>query len=173
MEELNIKKSTSNITLLAILCALAIVISIFESMLPEFIFLPPGFKLGLSNIVTMFSSCSIGILPAVIVTLAKSVFVGVTRGAIAFFMSIGGGTLSALSTGLLLKYAFKKLGFIGISIIGALVHNLVQVLIAGIIMSEILLYYIPILVLFAIITGSLTGIILKIIMPILIKLNLR
>ena len=173
MEELNIKKTTSNITLLAILCALAVVVSIFESLLPELIFLPPGFKLGLSNIVTMFASCTVGVLSSVIVTLVKSIFVGITRGGMAFFMSVGGGVLSALTTGLLCKYGLKKLGFIGISIIGALVHNMVQVLIASFITSEILLYYIPILILFAIITGSLTGVVLKIIMPALIKLNLR
>lgn len=173
MEELNIKKTTSNITLLAILCALAVVVSIFESLLPELIFLPPGFKLGLSNIVTMFASCTVGVLSSVIVTLVKSIFVGITRGVMAFFMSVGGGVLSALTTGLLYKYGLKKLGFIGISIIGALVHNMVQVLIASFITSEILLYYIPILILFAIITGSLTGVVLKIIMPALIKLNLR
>ena len=50
-----IKKKTLRLTTLAVLGALAIVLSALENLIPPLPMMPPGAKLGLSNIVTMFA----------------------------------------------------------------------------------------------------------------------
>ena len=46
---------TRKITTMAMLFALAMVLSYMEGMLPPMPYLPPGFKLGLSNIITLYT----------------------------------------------------------------------------------------------------------------------
>jgi len=46
----------------------------------------------------------------------------------------------------------------GISIVGALVHNTTQVLVASLILHElVVLYYLPILLISSVVTGFITG----------------
>ena len=47
------KNLTLNLTQNALMCACAIVLSIFESFIPDLPFIIPGMKPGLANIVTM------------------------------------------------------------------------------------------------------------------------
>ena len=54
MAEIN--KKTLRLTTLAVLGALAIVLSALENLIPPLPMMPPGAKLGLSNIVTMFAA---------------------------------------------------------------------------------------------------------------------
>ena len=168
----NIKKSTLKLTTIAILSSLSIVLSAFESMIPILPIMLPGAKFGLSNIVTMFAAGSMGIVPALIITLIKSLFVGVTRGFTAFLMSFSGGILSTLVMGILIyKFKNSSFGIIGISILGALVHNTAQLTVAIILTSTNVVAYLPFLIITAVVAGSLTGVLLKTILPYLNKLH--
>ena len=51
---------TQKITLLGVMLALTVVLSIAESMFPAVAFLPPGVKIGLSNVVIMYTVFFIG-----------------------------------------------------------------------------------------------------------------
>lgn len=55
-----------------LLGALAIVLTIFENMLPEIPLLPTGCRLGLSNIVTMFCAGTVGLPVALCIALLKT-----------------------------------------------------------------------------------------------------
>jgi heptaprenyl diphosphate synthase len=156
--------------LCAVLCAQAIALNFFESLIPELPFLPPGAKPGLSNIITMFAAASLGLPQALIITAAKSLFAFATRGFTAFIMSISGGVLSCLAAYFLLKFAGRKLGYIGISVICSLCHNFGQ-LCAGCVItgSRMTFYYAPFLALFGVITGILTGLIFAAVLPALEK----
>ncbi|MEG2396434.1 MAG: Gx transporter family protein [Oscillospiraceae bacterium] len=159
------KKSTLKISLFGILAAVAITLSFFESLVPITPFLPPGAKLGLSNIATMFVSASMGFIPAMLLTFIKAFFAGITRGATSFFMSLCGGILSTGAMYLLFRYT-KKVGFIGIGIISAIMHNLGQLIVATIMIgSSAAIGYAPFLIVFGVVSGILTGIVLKAIMP--------
>ena len=79
---------------LGIFAALALVLSFLESLLPPLPMMPPGAKLGLSNIVTMFLASSQGLVPALLIALLKGLFAGVTRGFTAMVLSLAGGMLS-------------------------------------------------------------------------------
>lgn len=165
------KKSIAYKTALAgILCAQALVLSYVESLLPAFPFMPPGAKPGFSNIVNMFTAGYIGIVTALAVCVVKAAFALVTRGVTAGFMSLCGGALSTVAMYLLLKYARKKLGLIGISIISAVCHNAGQLFAAAVLTGTTgIFYYAPALLAFSLLTGTVTGIILKAVIPALEK----
>lgn len=168
-----ISKKTKYIALIGILGAQALVLSLIENFIPAIPGLPPGAKPGFSNIVTMFTASTLGLFPALGITLIKSIFAGITRGATAFFMSLCGGVLSTLVMVAILKLPKNPFGIVGVSIASATAHNAGQLAVSCIISGTPALVwgYGPLLLLFAIITGAVTGTILKIVMPALEKQN--
>ena len=164
------KTKTQKIALLGILSAQALALSFIENLLPAMPFLPPGVKLGLSNIVTMFTAGTMGFLPALAVTVIKSLFVLLTRGATAFFMSFGGGLLSTVAMCLMVKLVKNKSGFVGVAVVSAVCHNIGQLAVSIIVTkTTAFIYYAPVLLLSGVVMGIITGIILKAIMPLLLK----
>jgi len=153
---------------IAILSAYALALHGFESLLPTPI---PWLKLGLANIITLTALVLYGFRTALMVTLIRvvlaSIFIGTFLGP-AFILSMGGGLASVFAMGLALK-AFKNLfGTVGISLIGALFHNLAQLSLAYYLFIqriEAILIISP----FILLIGSLTGIVNGIISDILIK----
>lgn len=138
-------------------------LSLFESVLiPDLPFLPAGAKPGLSNIVTMFSAFFVSPLCAVYITAIKVLFAFITRGATAALMSFFGGFLSTAALCFLIKLEGKNLSFIGIGVLCAFFHNAGQLSAACLISGTfLLLNYGKYLVIFALISGFLTGIILN------------
>ncbi len=156
------------ISYMAMLLTLIVVLSIFESMLPPFPMLPPGVKIGLANIVTMYTLFFIGKKEAFILNIAKGIFVLITRGVTAGVLSLCGGILS-ICVIILLTFIFKKkISYMILSIMGAISHNIGQ-LIAIIIMmnNKYTVYYLPVLLIAGVIMGSITGILLKTLLPVL------
>lgn len=87
-------------------------------------------------------------------------------------MSLSGGLLSALAMFLLMRYAKKFLGMVGISVICAVFHNMGQLVAAVFITGTAdVIYYAPALAVFGVITGALTGVILGSVMPALEKVK--
>lgn len=146
------------LTRCALFSAVALCISAVEMLLPSFSFMPPGSKLGLSNVVTMFASYALGLYSALAVALLKSLFVLVTRGFTAFLMSMAGGVCSTLVCYLLLKRS--KNGYIGIGIIGAAVHNCAQTAVCAVYAGNAVLWYLPFLAAASVFTGSVSGFLL-------------
>ena len=58
-----------------IAAAVAITLSFLEGLIPTAAFMPPGAKAGFSNIAVMFAASEFGLIPALSVTLLKSLFV--------------------------------------------------------------------------------------------------
>ncbi len=170
---IDMKKNIAYKTALyGILCALALALGFLESLLPPMPWLPPGAKPGFSNIITMFAAGSIGLPSAAMIALAKGCFAFVTRGLTAGIMSLSGGMLSAAAMYLLMRYASKRLGLIGISVICALTHNLGQLCAAAFITGTAsVAYYAPVMAVFGIATGAVTGFILRAVMPALEKVK--
>ena len=166
------KNLTRKIALTGIMCALALALSYLETLIPAYPGFPPGAKPGLSNIVTMFMAGSSGTPYAFFITIIKGLFAGVTRGFTAMLMSLSGGILSTAAACLLFKFAKNKLGYIGISIVCAVCHNIGQLAAACIISgtASLVVGYGPLLLIFAVVTGLLTGAILKAVMPTLAKI---
>lgn len=165
-------KKNYKIALVGILCALALSLSFLESLIPPIPLLPPGAKPGFSNIITMFAAGSLGLPSATAIAAVKGLFAFVTRGATAGIMSISGGLLSAVSMFLLMKYARNLLGLAGISVICALCHNVGQLAAAVFITDTVsIVNYAPALAVFGIVTGTVTGVILRAVIPALEKIE--
>ena len=148
-----IKKKTLRLTTLAVLGALAIVLSALENLIPPLPMMPPGAKLGLSNIVTMFAAGTFGLIPSLAIALLKALFAGATRGVTALLMSLAGGLLSTLVMGLLFRLKRHAVSLLAVGILGAVATN------------SAVLSYLPFLLLYALVTGSVTGSALRILLP--------
>ncbi len=162
-----------DITITGVLGALMLAISYTESAVTSLLPLPPGIKPGLANIVVMFACSVMGFWYALCLTLIKSAFALLLSGATAGFISLSGGILSVAATALLIGFAGKKLSYIGISVLGALCHNIGQTAAACIIIGSLYyLAYLPVLIISAVVTGCVTGTAMKIIMPQLKRLKM-
>ena len=99
------------------------------------------------------------------VTLCKAAFAWLTRGGTAALMSLAGGLLSTLALWLLLR-APRRMSYIGVSLIAAACHNVGQLAAAAALSgTPALFHYGKYLLLLAALTGSVTGVILNIVMP--------
>ena len=151
------------ITRLSILLSLSIVLSIVESLVPVFNGIIPGLKIGLANIAIMIALYAYRIKEAIFVSIARIFIVGMLRTGlfnITFFFSISGAILSLIA-----MFIFKKINIfsiIGVSIIGSIFHTIGQIIVAILFVQNMnILYYLPALLICAIITGVLTGYISK------------
>ena len=146
---------TRELTLCAVLAALALALSYMESFFPLALIVPlPGVKLGLANIVTLYALYAIGFPSALAILLVRCTLGALFAGnASALLFSLLGG-LSALFVMALLSKS-KKLSIFGVSIAGAAAHNCGQVC-AALITP---LYYLPFLLLVSLFTGALSGLI--------------
>ena len=164
---------TNKVALLGIFGAVALVLSFLEGMLiPDIPFLPVGAKPGLSNIITMYIAGTMGFPGAVYITMLKALFALITRGATGAFMSFSGGLLSTVAVCLLIKYQGRIFSYLGLGIIGAVMHNFGQLLAACIVSGTFaLMNYGKYLLVFALITGAVTGSVLLVLMPRLGKIS--
>lgn len=162
---------TKRIALLGILFAAALVLSYLESLLPPIPGLPPGIKLGLSNVVTMYCLYFVGFWPAVGLAALKAGFVLITRGATAAFLSAAGGLLSVGAMAIAIKLLGEKRK-IAASVTGAVFHNVGQALAAtAILSSTAVLVYAPVLVVAGVVVGVVTGLLLRAVLPALKRLR--
>ena len=152
---------TKDITVIAILTSLAVVISIIESyftFLTDFI---PGLKLGLANIVIIYALYKYNFKVAFLISIVRVFIVALLRTGfgINFLFSLVGAIFSIIAMILIKK---TKLSIIGVSIIGSIFHSIGQVLIGIIILSNSnIMYYLPYLLIFSIPTGIVVGLISK------------
>lgn len=163
------KQASGRVAFTGMLAALALALSFLEGLLPPLPMMPPGAKLGLSNIATMYAAGSLGLPSALFLAVFKGLFALMTRGVVAGIMSLSGGVCSTFFMWFLLKKTGASLG--GVGICGALAHNAAQLCAAYFLTSTSVLFYIPFLLLFGVLTGLLTGLVLKLTLPPLEKLR--
>ena len=160
--------TAKRVALFGILGALTIALSLLEGLLPPLPSLPPGAKLGLANIIVLLAACQAGLPSALLLTLLKGAAVFLSRGATACFMSLSGGILSTLIVCLLFSLPKRPFGLAGISVAGAICHNLGQLLCSRVLMGTPAVWaYTPALLLFALPAGLLTGTVFRLLLPVL------
>lgn len=166
--------NTKKITTMAMLFALALILSFVESSIPPVTGLIPGIKLGLSNIVVMYAFFAMNAKYAVCISVLKSTFVLTTRGLIAAALSISGGICSIVIM-MILVYIFKdNISYIAVSMCAGVTHNIVQLALAVFITGTVMtVAYLPILVVSGMLMGLVTGTTLKVVMPYLERINLK
>ena len=139
--------------LLGLLCALAVALSALEALLPALPF--PGARVGFANLATMYALSALSLPAALCVTAVRAAF-ALLRGATACLMSAAGGLLSTLVMAAALRWG-RHLSFIGVGILGAVAHNVAQWLLALLLMNTVLTWYLPFLLISALIAGAFTG----------------
>ena len=148
---------TKRIALLGLLTAIALTIFMIEAQIPAVIPIP-GVKLGLSNIVTVFTVFTLGPWDGVAV-LACRIFLGaVFAGNFSTILySAAGGFLSILVT-MGLRKVLKENQIWAAGCLGAIAHSAGQMIAAiAITRTPGLLVYLPVLVIISIFTGLFTG----------------
>lgn len=143
---------------LAFFTAFAITIYVLESFIPKPF---PFMKLGLTNIVVLLLMFSGNLRYAFLVIIGKTLIGGFFSGMLfspTTLLSISGSVCSFLVMMIFIK---SKLGFsiIGISVLGAVTHNLVQLTVVRflLIRQSAIFYLTPLLILLGIVTGIIIG----------------
>ena len=149
---------TRKVVHMGMLIALAMILSFIESQIPAFVAIP-GMKIGLANIAIVFALYTLDFRNALVVSLIRVVLSCLLFGsAVSLAYSLAGALISLTGMGLLKKSGF--FGVIGVSVCGAVLHNLGQIGVAWLILkTQALVYYLPFLLFSAVAGGIVIGII--------------
>lgn len=152
---------TKRISKLSMLLALSLVLSLVESYIPILNGTIPGFKVGFANIVVLFALYNLSFREAISLSILRVFIMGILRTglfSITFTFSLVGALLSVVA--MFLAKNYTKLSIVGVSIIGAIFHSIGEIVIAMLFLSNTnIVYYLPILLVVSLLTGSLVGII--------------
>ena len=148
-------KKTKRLVLLAMLTAVAMILSYVESLLPSVGI--PGVKMGLANIAVIFALFRFGWKEAAALSLVRVVLVSLLFGSVgAMLYSLAGAVLSLAVMALLRRT--DRFSTVGVSVAGGVAHNAGQILMAMLILqTKQLLSYLPVLAVAGIGGGILTG----------------
>lgn len=166
--------STKRIVLLSVLTALGIVLNGLENLLLPWTILPvPGARIGLANIVFLIILLLANFKTTLTLSILRIVILGALTGTLAtpvFPLSLGGAVLSLSLMKLTRLILGDKLSLIGLSIIGAIGHNLGQLTVLTVLPGlfpgiSVLYILLPGLLLMAVPAGMITGWVAKLIYP--------
>jgi heptaprenyl diphosphate synthase len=167
------KKSARDIVLIALLVAQAIVLSAIERLIP----LPttiPGAKLGLANIITLTAIYLFPFKEAFSVVLLKTIMTAFVLGSFSTFLYSFSGAMLSFAVMFIIYFILKdKISTIGISVAGAIAHNLGQLLMAAFIIKNLnILLYLPFLMVSGVATGIIVGLTTNLLLKYLKKTKL-
>ena len=149
---------TRKIARMGLLVALSMILSYVESLIPAFVAVP-GVKVGLANIVVIFALYTLGPIEALIVSLLRVILSSFLFGSVLSLLYSLSGALLSLS-GMILMKKVKIFSTTVVSVTGGVLHNVGQILVACLVLeTDVLLYYLPVLILSGVITGAVIGII--------------
>lgn len=151
---------TSKMVYLSLLVAQALVLYIFERMIPV-PFITPGAKLGLANLVVVIALYTLDnyrdAFVVVFLRLLLSTFFG--GGVSSFLFSLSGSIFSFVIMVIIKEVGKDNVSIIGVSAAGGVFHNIGQLLIAAMIVKNIgVMLYLPILSTAGIGTGIFIGV---------------
>lgn len=144
---------------IALLVSMSLVLHMFENMIPV-PFITPGAKLGLANIITVIALYTLSDREAFLVLFLRILLSVMFGGSLSRLLySLTGGVLSYLMM-VLTKRLFKnKVSIIGVSCVGAVFHNVGQLLASSFIVQTMsVMLYLPVMSIAGIGTGIFVGI---------------
>ena len=157
-------KKVQQIALSGLLTSLMLVFGFIERQFP----LPvpvPGIKLGLANSVLLYALYMLGIRQSIVLMLLKSLMSWlIYMNLSAMLYSFAGGVLSL--TAMILISRVKGVSVIGVCALGAVFFNVGQILMAAWILGtpQLIVTYLPVLMVSGVLTGILTGVIARLVM---------
>ena len=149
-------KKNAKITFLGLFTAVALVLSFLETLIPNIVPIP-GFKLGLANFAVLLALYIFGFKEAIIVDLCRIILAALLFGSFFSFWYALTGAVFALNIELIIKKT-DRFSPIGVSVFGAIFHNLGQFMVAVILIKSFgIMYYLPFTLLFCVLSGALNG----------------
>lgn len=155
---------TKQIAVSGLLTSLMLVFGFIERQFP----LPvpvPGIKLGLANSVLLYGLYMMGVKQSTILMLLKALMSWlIYMNLNAMFYSLAGGVLSLAA--MIVLSRVKGVSIVGVSALGAVFFNVGQILVAAWMLHtpQLMVTYLPILMVSGVLTGILTGIIAQMVM---------
>ena len=146
---------TKKITVMAMCIALAMILSYVESLIPSLGI--PGVKMGLANIVVVYCLYRLGWKEAAGISLLRVFLVPAAK------PSAGGALLSL--AGMILLKKLDKLSCVAVSVIGGVLHNVGQILVAWALMGPNVVYYLPVLI----VSGTAAGVLIGLTSALMVK----
>lgn len=149
---------TKQIARIAMLVAVAFVLSYIESILPLNLGVP-GVKAGFSNIVVVLCLYESSMKETIGIAFVRILLVGLTFGNLySLLYSLAGGLLSLIVMGLLKRT--DRFSTCGVSVAGGVSHNIGQIVVAMVVLqTEKIIYYLPVLLVSGVIAGVVIGLI--------------
>ena len=139
---------------MGLLSAIALLLSYVEAMIPPLFSAVPGIKMGLANICIVFALYRLGVFEAFIISLVRVLIVSMLFGnPMMFIYSIVGALLSFAAMAILKRLDF--LSGVGVSVAGAILHNVGQVLVAAVLLNSAEIWYYMVILTF---TGVISGV---------------
>lgn len=148
--------STKKLANLSIFLTMAVILGYIEAILPFSIGVP-GIKLGLVNYIVIILLYEYGLKDAFLVSILRILIISLIFGNISLAIySLSGAICSILIMAICAR--INVFSMIGNSILGGIVHNIAQLIVAMCLMdTDSLMYYAPFLILGGLIAGFLIG----------------
>ena len=157
-------KKSRTVALTGLLIALALVLSYLESLVP-LSFAIPGIKLGLPNLVIVFARYRLRWPTAAAISLLRVLLVALLFGSALSLAYSAAGALLSFAVMLLLRRT-GRFGCTGVSVAGAVAHNLGQIAAAALLLeTSSLAWYFPVLCL----SGTVAGVCIGLLSALLVK----
>ena len=147
--------TNSKLARLSLLVGMGLILFLFESLIPRPL---PWLKPGLAHIATLLAIYMMGFSEAIIVVMVRVLVGSLLLGNLfnpTFILSLGGGFTATFAMGVTYRYFSRIFSIFGISILGAVVHNLIQLLLVQIlIVHRMEIFYLaPVMILSSLFTG--------------------
>lgn len=150
------KIPTRKLVTIALFVALSLIMFLIESQFPPLFV--PGAKMGLSNLFSLLALFLYGPMEAFVIIVARTLLGALFSNPFALVYSFTAGVATILLTTVLYKFVFPKISILAISVAGGVFHNLVQLIIYIFISrTSLLVFYAPYLALAGILSGSIVG----------------
>ncbi len=154
-----VRRRIEALSLVAMATVFELVLFALDSAIPKPV---PWMKVGLANIVTLALLVCVNWRVAFAVHLLRILVGAVFRGGLFtpfFLLSFAGGMVSFLVMAPAVWLAMPQLGFVGVSLLGALAHNFTQLALVSAALSNAAVVTLlwPLVILFSLIYGVFTG----------------
>lgn len=149
--------SAKKISVAAMVLAMALIIGVIENFIPPIVPFLPYVRIGLSNVVIIFAIIILNYKYALAVSVIKSVLVPLFVGnPVMILYSLPASFLSAAISCLLI-YS-KKISIPSVSMLSAIVHNLIQLCVAALMTNALVFGYAPYFLIAGSVSGFVTGV---------------
>lgn len=151
------KFSAKRLATLSVLCAMALIMFMIESLFPP-LFLP-GAKMGLSNVFSLLAVFLLGPVDAVVLVIVRTTLGSVFTGNVSTMLySTTAGLVSVAVSSLLVQFVYPKISVVSVSVVSAVVHNVAQNVVFCLVSNTPQMFaYVPWLALLGVVAGIIVG----------------